>query len=95
MEWPPKAAILLVIATFEASEFDFDQFMSQLAAVIGTECASKKMPDSVRRAWSALDDSYAIACSQTWSRPIQLELNHELRAEYESFKYVVQNPAVH
>lgn len=95
MECPLRLAIVRLITAFEAKAIDFDQFMLQLAAVMGSESTSERARESVMRAWNSLDDSYAIACSQTWSRPIQLELNDDVRAEYENFRRTVQNPVIH
>jgi len=93
--WHGQAEVLGLMAAFERGDFDFDDLMLRLASILGMEKNQRDIPQPVIAAWHSLDDAYAIACSQTISRPIELKLNHDVQGEFEALRRIVEGAALH
>jgi hypothetical protein len=90
-----RAAVAQVLDALDRRTISFEDLMVHLGGLVGIPSDASQVPAEVARAWYALDDTYAIAASQTLARPFLLEENSEVRAALEAFRFAVQLPPIH
>ena len=91
-----RTSLLSELAEFERGMLDFDELMGRLAGILFEKGEVRvPMSEDLLAAWRALDDVHSIASSQSFSRPLKLELNHEVRAEFERFRRLVESLPMH